>query len=123
MQDSQDPSPSILAPILVGIGLQLLMVFAGHYSAGVTQLFAGGGMAISGLAGLLASIRGRERRRPAAAGRGAVVGGACAFVGILASDLLGDAPATLLGLGTVTSAVTGAIGGLIGRMLSVLRRE
>ena len=41
-----------------------------------------------------------------------------AFVGILVSYLLGDVPAAVLGFGTASSAATGAIGGLIGKVLS-----
>jgi hypothetical protein len=47
-----------------------------------------------------------------------VAGGVCAFVGILVSYLLGDVAAAVLGFGTASSAVTGAIGGLVGKVLS-----
>jgi hypothetical protein len=48
---------------------------------------------------------------------GTIAGAVCALLGILVSFLLGDVPATLLALGTISSAVTGAIGGAIGRAL------
>ena len=41
-----------------------------------------------------------------------MAGGICAFVGILVSYFLGDVPAAVLGFGTASSAVTGALGGL-----------
>jgi hypothetical protein len=46
---------------------------------------------------------------------GATAGGICAFVGILVSHLMGDVPASLLLLGTISSIVTGAIGSAIGK--------
>ena len=49
---------------------------------------------------------------------GAAAGGLSAFVGILASHFMGDVPVTLLSVGTAGSAVTGAIGGMVGRVLS-----
>jgi hypothetical protein len=118
MDDRRDSTRSVLTPTLIGTGLQLLMVVAGHYSPAVAQLFAGGGMGISALAGLLASLGGRPASLASAAGRGAIAGGVCAFVGILVSHLLGDVPAAVLAFGTAGSAVTGAIGGLIGKVLS-----
>jgi hypothetical protein len=39
-------------------------------------------------------------------------------VGILVSYLLGDVPATVLAMGTAFSAIAGAIGGVIGKVLS-----
>jgi hypothetical protein len=47
-----------------------------------------------------------------------VAGGVSAFLGILVSHLLGDVPASVLGIGTAGSAVTGAIGGVIGKLLA-----
>ena len=108
---------SLISPTLIGTVLQLLMVIAGHYSPAVAQLFAPLGMAISGVAGVLAG-RGEPVSWGSAAGRGAVAGGVSAFIGILVSHLLGDVPAQVLGFGTAASTVTGAIGGLIGRAFS-----
>ncbi|MEC4590799.1 MULTISPECIES: hypothetical protein [Nitrospirillum] len=103
---------SLLRATLFGLVLQLVMVVAGHFSPAVAQFFAVGGMLISLLAGL---VHGRTRLTwgPAAAG-GAVAGGACALLGIFVSWILGDVPAMILALGTAMSALTGAIGGLIG---------
>jgi hypothetical protein len=118
METSRDSTSSIVTPTLIGTGLQLLMVIAGHFSPAVAGLFAPGGMAISALAGALASLAGRPASLGSATARGAVAGGVCAFVGILVSHLLGDVPAAVLGFGTAGSAVTGAIGGVIGKLLS-----
>jgi len=118
MQVSRDAEGSIVGPIAVGTGLQLLMVIAGHYVPGVKEMFAAGGMGISALAGVLAALASRPASLGSAAGKGAVAGGVCAFIGILVSYLLRDVPAAVLGFGTVGSAVTGAIGGLVGKVLS-----
>jgi hypothetical protein len=48
---------------------------------------------------------------------GLLAGATCALIGIFVSYMLGDVPVTLLLLGTVSSAVTGAIGGWLGRFL------
>jgi hypothetical protein len=118
METSRDSTRSVVTPTLVGTGLQLLMVIAGHFSPAVAQLFPVGGTGISGLAGVLAALSSRPASLGSAAGRGAVAGGVCAFVGILVSHLLGDVPVEVLGFGTAGSAIAGAIGGLIGKVLS-----
>ena len=74
-------------------------------------------MGISLLAGLAYARWAPRASASAAAVGGLVAGAVCAFIGILVSYLLGDVPASLLALGTVSSAVTGALGGWIGRML------
>jgi len=118
MDASRDAERSILGPTLIGTALQLLMVAVGHYSPAVQGIFAAGGMGISGLAGVLAALGSRPASLGSAAAKGALAGGICAFVGILVSHLLGDVPAAVLGFGTAGSAVTGAIGGLVGKVLS-----
>lgn len=97
----------------IGTALQLAMVVAGHVSPAVAGLFALGGMGFSALAGWL-SARGVAGWGTAIIG-GALAGGICAAIGIGVSVLLGDVPATLLALGTMSSVVTGVIGGAIAR--------
>jgi hypothetical protein len=46
-----------------------------------------------------------------------VVGGLCALIGIGVSLALKDVAPMILALGTLSSAVTGAIGGAIGKLL------
>jgi hypothetical protein len=118
MDSRRDGTPSLLGPTLIGTGLQLIMVLAGHFRPGVALFFAPGGMGISALAGALAALGIRPASLGSAAGSGAVVGGICGFVGILVSYLLGDVDAAVLGFGTASSAITGAIGGLVGKVLS-----
>ncbi len=98
---------------LIGTVLQVAMVVGGHYVPAVKSLYAPGGMLISALAGWLFG-RLSGGRRPLAAAGGLFAGAACAFLGILESFYLGDVPATLLLLGTASSAVTGTIGGFLG---------
>ena len=107
---------ALLVAASAGTVAQVAMVVAGHMFPPVKAMFAIGGMGISLLAGL---AYGLVATRDSAAGAGAlalgglVAGAVCAFPGILVSYLLSDVPATLLVLGTVSSAVTGAIGGLV----------
>jgi hypothetical protein len=87
------------------------MVVIGHSNQKVMNLFAAGGMGISLVAGFLyAYLAGHPSMMTAITG-GAVAGGVCAFIGIAVSYYLKDVPASLLALGTVSSVVTGAIGG------------
>ncbi len=99
---------------VVGSVAQIAMVVAGHSVPAVAENFAIGGMGLSALAGWLAT-RGVSMGLAAGAGQGAVAGGVCAAIGIGVSVALGDVPAILLALGTVSSAVTGAIGRVFGR--------
>lgn len=99
--------------ILIGTGLQVAMVVAGHWSLAVARLFGPLGVAISLIVGLLWA-RSEARRYGHAAAGGALVGGACALFGIVVSFVLGDVGAVILALGTASSAVAGALGGLLG---------
>ncbi|HET7598699.1 MAG TPA: hypothetical protein VFK09_00305 [Gemmatimonadales bacterium] len=112
------PARPLVNATLVGTLLQLAMVISGHYAAEVQQLFAPLGMALSLVAGLLYARWARPGTAGVAVGGGAAAGGVCAFAGILVSYLFGDVPAAVLGFGTASSAVAGAVGGLIGRLLA-----
>jgi hypothetical protein len=69
------------------------------------------------VAGLLYALWARVDSRWAIVLGGLVAGALCAFIGILVSHLLGDVPRSLLVLGTLSSAVTGALGGWVGTVL------
>lgn len=99
--------------ILIGTALQTAMVLVGHWTLAVARLFGPLGMAISLLVGLLWA-RAEGRAYGHAAGGGAVVGGVCAFIGIVVSFALGDVGAVILAFGTLSSAAAGALGGLVG---------
>lgn len=115
MPDAVTSNSALVKSTAIGTILQLAMVIAGHYSPAVASQFAVGGMTISGIAGLLFSLW-SGGKVTAAAGGGLVAGGVSAFLGILVSHLLGDVPAAVLGFGTAGSAVSGALGGVIGRV-------
>ncbi|MEO5903627.1 MAG: hypothetical protein ABIQ55_06425, partial [Gemmatimonadaceae bacterium] len=87
----------------VGTILQVGMVVAGHTNKSVTAMFAVGGMGLSLLAGLIYALNTRGSSVGSLAIGGAIAGGICALIGILISHLLGDVPASLLLLGTVSS--------------------
>jgi hypothetical protein len=109
---------ALIVATVGGLVLQLAMVVGGHYSPAVAALFAVGGMGFSLIAGLLyvwfAVVKGGWSVDLQG---GAVAGGVCALLGIAASVVLGDVPPSLLLLGTVSSVVTGAIGGAIGKLI------
>ena len=102
--------------IAIGTVLQLAMVLAGHWVAPVAALFGPLGVTISLLVGLLWA-REHAHGYGQGAGGGALVGGSCAFLGIVVSWMLGDVTAVILAFGTASSAVTGALGGLLGHRL------
>jgi hypothetical protein len=108
---------ALLAATGIGIILQVIMVVAGHYSPAVKNLFAIGGMGFSLVAGFLYVWFAIAGTWPSDLQRGAIAGGICALLGIAVSSVLGDVPASLLLLGTVSSVVTGAIGGAIGKLI------
>jgi hypothetical protein len=101
----------------IGTLAQIAMVLAGHFIPAVAGFFAVGGMGISALAGW-GALRHQPASLAGAAGSGALAGGLCAVIGIAVSVGLGDVPPSLLALGTASSAVTGAIGGVLGRKRS-----
>jgi len=107
---------SLWTATAIGTVLQLAMVIAGHYDTFVAdKVFMFGGMGISAFAGLLCG-RGAGGYGGAAL-VGAISGGVCALIGIAVSVILGDTLAMILAFGTLSSAVTGTIGGLVGRAL------
>jgi hypothetical protein len=114
------PIPMSLAPralliaSVVGTVLQTAMVVAGHSNKSIAKLFAVGGMSLSLLAGLIYALLARSGTTGSLVVGGILAGAICALLGIAVSYFLGDVPATLLALGTLSSAVTGAIGGWLG---------
>ncbi len=107
---------SLIRATAAGTIVQLVMIIAGHFVPFVRDnVFALGGLAISLLAGLLYARLARGGWGPSLGG-GAIAGGACALIGIAPSVALGDTPAMILLFGTLGSAVTGALGGAIGRL-------
>jgi hypothetical protein len=102
---------------IVGTVLQLAMVLVGHSNTAVAALFAPVGMAISAIAGIMYARAAEQRTTGSLALGGFVSGGLCALIGIAVSFYLGDVTASILALGTLSSAVTGAIGGMLGKVM------
>jgi hypothetical protein len=106
-----DTSCAFVIATVVGTVLQIAMVVCGHANLSIKSLFAVGGMGFSLIAGVVYTVVATGGSTGSLLAGGATAGGICAFIGILVSHLLGDVPASLLILGTVSSIVTGAIGG------------
>jgi hypothetical protein len=101
-----------------GIGTvgQLAMVIAGHSIAFIKdRLFLVLGLAISLIAGAIYAAMTDGGWWDAILG-GFVAGGICALIGLVVSFLMRDVPAPVIAFGSLSSAVTGAIGGLVGRL-------
>ena len=108
----------IQVAIALGLGAQLAMVIAGHYVPFIKDnVFAVGGMAISLAAGLAYS-KSTASGWGASVAMAATIGGVCALLGIGVSAALGDVPLFVLAVGTLSSTVTGAIGGAVGKLLA-----
>ena len=109
---------ALLIATAIGTVLQLAMVIAGHSNKSIANLFAVGGMSISLIAGIIYAVSARGTPLGAGVLGGVVAGGLCALIGIAVSYYLKDVTASILALGTLSSAVTGAIGGAIGAWLT-----
>ena len=108
---------SLIIATVIGLALQLAMVLIGHYVPAIREKgFAVGGMFFSLVAGLLYA-RMAQTGWGGALGGGALAGGLCAILGIAVSTALGDVPPMILAMGTAASAVTGLIGGAVGKLI------
>ena len=108
---------ALITALVAGTVFQLAMILAGHYVAFVRdKVFMPGGLAISLAAGVIYAWLAGGGWASELTG-GAIAGGACALIGIAASVLLKDTPPMVLAMGTISSAVTGLIGGAIGKLL------
>lgn len=110
-------SRAVAGASIIGTILQVAMVLAGHSNKSIAPMFAVGGMSFSLVAGLAYAMLARGGPTSALIVGGLVAGALCALIGIFISYRLGDVPAAVLAFGTVSSAVTGALGGWIGTLL------
>ncbi len=106
----------LLRATLIGAVLQLTLAIGGHIDARIANLFAVGGMFLSLVAGLIFGRWSPPISQTVAIVGGAIAGAVCALVGILESYRLKDVPAWVIAFGPFSSAVTGAIGGFLGRL-------
>ena len=111
-------SSALVVATGMGTVLQLAMVIAGHSNKSIAALFGIVGVSISLIAGVVYAARAKQGSTMTLAIGGLVAGGLCALLGIVVSYLLGDVPAIILLVGTTSSAVTGAIGGAVGRLFA-----
>lgn len=109
---------ALLRATVTGTVLQLAMVLSGHFVSSISQLFAPMGMGLSLIAGLLFGVWERPDGARRTLQGGVIAGGTCALIGIAVSWALGDVTALVLVLGTLSSAVTGTLGALIGWRVS-----
>lgn len=108
---------ALINATVIGTVLQLIMVLAGHWVPFVKDnVFMLGGMTISLVAGLLYA-RAAKGAWPDSLLGGGLAGLVCAVIGIGVSVLLGDTAPEILLFGTLSSAVTGLIGGAVGKLL------
>ena len=108
---------ALLFASVLGTVLQVAMVVVGHSNKSIAGLFAVGGMGISLIASLAYAMWARGDSAFSLAVGGLAAGALCALIGIFVSYMLGDVPMSLLALGTISSAVTGALGGWLGKFL------
>ena len=109
---------ALLIATAIGTVLQAAMVISGHTNKSIAKLFAIGGMSLSLLAGVIYAYLATVSTTGSAVVGGILAGGLCALIGIAISYLLKDVPASLLALGTLSSAATGAIGGWLGSLFA-----
>jgi hypothetical protein len=110
---------ALILSLVIGTLIQLAMIVIGHFVPVVRdKVFMIGGLLISLVAGLIYAKLAAGSGWPMALAGGALTGGACALIGIGASVVWGDTVPFILVAGTLSSAVTGAIGGAIGKLLN-----
>ncbi len=107
---------ALLNATSIGTLAQLAMIGLGHFVPFIKDhVFAIGGMAISFAVAWLYARQARGGWSTSLSG-GAVSGGVCGLIGIIASVALGDTQPVILVLGTLASVVAGLVGGALGRL-------
>ena len=104
-------------PTAIGTVLQVGMILLGKVSPMVGQNFAIGGTSIAAVTGVIASLMGKPAGMGGAAGGGAVAAGVSALIGTLVSMATGQTGMETIAIGTGSSLVAGAIGGVVGQLI------
>lgn len=104
-------------PTMIGTVLQVAMVLLGKVSPMVGQNFAIGGTTIAAITGVLASMMAKQAGAGAAAGGGAIAAGVSALIGTAVSMATGQTGMDTIAIGTGSSVVAGALGGIVGQLL------
>ncbi|HEY3814946.1 MAG TPA: hypothetical protein VGL66_17140 [Caulobacteraceae bacterium] len=108
---------ALIFATLIGTAAQVAMVVIGHFVPAVRQFYMWGGLGLSLVAGALYAWKACGGWGGALIG-GLIAGGVCAVMGIAVSWLLKDVPVSLIALGGGSSAVTGLVGGAIGKLVA-----
>ncbi len=111
--------PAFGRATVVGTVLQLAMIAIGHFKPGLMDgnFFPIVGTALGGVTGVLYGMWAKGGSAGQNAIGGAVAGGVAGVLGSAASAGLGDVPLSTIGIAGVSTVVTGAIGGIFGRMM------
>lgn len=111
--------PALLRALFIGTALQLTMILVGHLVPGLAQgnFFAIAGTTLGGVTGFLYGKWATGEGMGANAAGGATTGGIAGVLGAAASAGLGDVPLMTIGIAGASTVVTGAIGGVLGKVL------
>jgi hypothetical protein len=105
-------------PTVIGTVLQVGMILLGKVSPMIGQNFAIGGTSIAAATGVIASMMAKPAGMGGAAGGGAVAAGVSALIGTLVSMATGQTGMDTIAIGTGSSVVAGAIGGVVGQLFA-----
>jgi len=108
--------------VWMGVGLQLAMVVAGHFSTAVLNLSGVLGTAIPFVLGIGYGATVPTSYKESAKD-GFIIGIVGAAIGVVAAILMGDQTWLLLTFAPLSSGVTGTLGGLIGTAASGRRKK
>jgi hypothetical protein len=103
-------------PTVIGTVLQVGMVLLGKVNPSVGQNFAILGTSIAALTGVLASLMNRQPAMGGALGGGAIAAGVSALIGTVVSMATGQTGMDTILIGTGSSVVAGALGGVVGQL-------
>jgi hypothetical protein len=105
-------------PTIIGTVLQVGMILLGKVSPVVGQNFAIGGTSIAAATGVIASMMAKPAGMGGAVGAGAIAAGVSALIGTLVSMATGQTGVDTIAIGTGSSVVAGAIGGVVGQLFA-----
>jgi hypothetical protein len=106
---------------ITGTVLQVVLILLCHVSPWIMQhAFMFAGMMISATAAYLYAMDSGRGYFPGSTA-GAIVGGACGFIGLVLMVALGDNRQIVIPCGTAICVLCGAVGGIFGQMAANLR--
>lgn len=110
---------ALLRALYLGTALQLTMILVGHLVPGLAQgnFFPIVGTTLGGVTGFLYGRWAKADGMGANAAGGATAGGIAGALGAAASAGLGDVPLMTIGIAGASTVVTGALGGVLGKIL------